>query len=73
MIKRERADVKRPQLTSSGTGGTTQTAEMIAFAAEHHIAADIELLPSSHVEEALRRLEHGDVRYRFVLDLADLG
>jgi D-arabinose 1-dehydrogenase-like Zn-dependent alcohol dehydrogenase len=28
---------------------------------------------SSKVEEALTRLDRGDVRYRFVLDLSDLG
>ncbi len=45
---------------------------MLAFSAEHGITADIELLPSARVQEALTRLERGDVRYRFVLDLSDL-
>ncbi|BCJ37008.1 NADP-dependent alcohol dehydrogenase [Actinocatenispora thailandica] len=62
----------RKKLTASGTGGRAGTAEMLAFAAEHGIGADIELLPSARVEEALTRLDRGDVRYRFVLDLADL-
>ncbi|NUR72825.1 MAG: NAD(P)-dependent alcohol dehydrogenase [Hamadaea sp.] len=62
----------RKKLTSSGTGGTKHTAELLAFAAQHGIAADIELLPSARVEQALTRLEKGDVRYRFVLDLSDL-
>jgi alcohol dehydrogenase (NADP+) len=43
------------------------------FAGEHGITADIELLPSARVQEALTRLDRGDVRYRFVLDLSDLG
>jgi uncharacterized zinc-type alcohol dehydrogenase-like protein len=62
----------RKNLSSSGTGGRRGTAEMLAFTAEHGIAADIELLPSARVEEALTRLDRGDVRYRFVLDLSDL-
>jgi alcohol dehydrogenase (NADP+) len=62
----------RKKLSSSGTGGQRETARMLAFCAEHAITADIELLPSARVEEALTRLERGDVRYRFVLDLADL-
>lgn len=62
----------RKKLTSSGTGGRRGTAQMPAFAAEHGITADVEVLPSSRVEEALTRLERGDVRYRFVLDLAAL-
>jgi alcohol dehydrogenase (NADP+) len=62
----------RRKLTSSGTGGRRQTAEMLAFCAEHGITADVEVLPSARVQEALDRLAKGDVRYRFVLDLADL-
>lgn len=62
----------RKKLTSSATGGSKGTTEMLAFCADHGIAAQIELLPSAQVGEALTRLERGDVRYRFVLDLADL-
>lgn len=62
----------RKHLSSSGTGGRRGTAEMLAFSAEHGITADIELLPSARVQEALTRLDQGDVRYRFVLDLSDL-
>lgn len=49
------------------------TAERLAFSASHGITADIELLPSARAQEALTRLDRGDVRYRFVLDLSDLG
>lgn len=62
----------RKRLTSSGVGGTVATAELLEFCAEHGITADVEVLPSSRVGEALERLGRGDVRYRFVLDLADL-
>jgi alcohol dehydrogenase (NADP+) len=62
----------RKKLTSSGTGGRPGTAELLAFCGEHGITADIELLPSAQVQQALERLADGDVRYRFVLDLSDL-
>lgn len=62
----------RKKLTSSGTGGLRQTAEMLEFCAEHGITADVEVLPSSAVEIALNRLAAGDVHYRFVLDMSDL-
>jgi uncharacterized zinc-type alcohol dehydrogenase-like protein len=62
----------RKKLSSSGTGGRRGTAEMLAFAAEHGITADVEVLPSAQVTEAFTRLDRGDVRYRFVLDLSDL-
>jgi alcohol dehydrogenase (NADP+) len=62
----------RKKLSSSGTGGRPGTAAMLAFAAEHGITADVEILPSAQVKQALNRLDRGDVRYRFVLDLSDL-
>jgi len=62
----------RKKLSSSGTGGSRHTGELLEFAARHRIGTDIEVLPSSAVGTALDRLAKGDVRYRFVLDLADL-
>lgn len=62
----------RKKLSSAGSGGTGSTASMLAFCAEHGITADIELLPSARVNEALDRLARGDVHHRFVLDLSDL-
>jgi alcohol dehydrogenase (NADP+) len=62
----------RKSITASGTGGRPGTQAMLEFCAANDITAQIELLPSARVGEALDRLEEGDVRYRFVLDLADL-
>lgn len=64
--------IGRKRLSSAGSGGTPATAAMLAFCAEHGITADIELLPSARVNEALDRLRRNDVRYRFVLDMSDL-
>ncbi|HYW10751.1 MAG TPA: hypothetical protein VE871_02310 [Longimicrobium sp.] len=59
----------RRRLTSSGVGGTRETREMLDFCAEHGIVADIELITPDAINEAFARLEKGDVRYRFVMDL----
>ncbi len=64
--------VGRKKLSSAGSGGRPATAAMLDFCAEHAITADIELLASSQVNEALTRLGRNDVRYRFVLDMSDL-
>lgn len=63
----------RKKLSSGGSGGLPATAAMLEFCATHGITADVETLPSARVTEALDRLGRGDVRYRFVLDLSDLG
>lgn len=64
--------VGRKKLSSAGSGGRPATAAMLEFCAEHGVTADIELLPSGRVDEALDRLRRNDVRYRFVLDMSDL-
>lgn len=62
----------RRKLTSAGSGGMAGTAQMLEFCAEHGVVADIEVLPSSQINEAFARLERGEARYRIVLDLSDL-
>jgi alcohol dehydrogenase (NADP+) len=63
----------RKKLSSAGSGGVPATAAMLDFCAENNITAEIELLPSAQVNEALDRLRRNDVRYRFVLDMSDLA
>lgn len=60
----------RKQISSSGVGGTEETSEMLAFCAEHGIVSDIELVGFDDIPAAFERLERGDVRYRFVIDIA---
>ncbi|WP_235746578.1 hypothetical protein [Nocardia coffeae] len=62
----------RKKLSSAGSGGRPATAALLDFCARHDITADIELLPSAQVNQALDRLARNDVRYRFVLDMSDL-
>ncbi|MGW6360134.1 NAD(P)-dependent alcohol dehydrogenase [Streptomyces sp. NPDC055092] len=64
--------IGRKKLSSAGSAGRPATAEMLQFCADNNITADIEVLPSSHVDTALDRLRRNDVRYRFVLDMSDL-
>ena len=45
---------------------------MLDFCGEHGIVADVEVVPSAQVGEALTRLADNDVRYRFVLDMSDI-
>jgi len=64
--------IGRKKLSSAGSGGRRRTAELLAFCAKHQVVAEVEVLPSTRVEESLERLARGDVRYRFVLDMSDL-
>lgn len=64
--------VGRKSLSGSNIGGIRETQEMLDFCGEHGITADIETLPIQNVNEAFARLEKGDVKYRFVIDMASL-
>ncbi|CAN1189945.1 Probable mannitol dehydrogenase, partial [Linum perenne] len=52
-------------------GGMKETQEMLDFAAKHNITADIEVISADYVNTALERLAKGDVKYRFVIDVAN--
>lgn len=59
----------RKSFSGSNIGGIAETQEVIDFCAKHNIVADIELIKPDQINEALERLEKGDVKYRFVIDM----
>jgi uncharacterized zinc-type alcohol dehydrogenase-like protein len=63
---------RRRQLAGSIIGGIRETQEMLDFCAEHGITADVEVIPIQKINEAYDRLAKGDVKYRFVVDMASL-
>ncbi|XP_047335009.1 8-hydroxygeraniol dehydrogenase-like [Impatiens glandulifera] len=61
----------RKVIAGSCIGGMKETQEMIDFAAEHGVTADVEIIPIDYVNTAMERLVKGDVRYRFVIDIGN--
>lgn len=62
----------RKSFSGSNIGGIAETQEVLDFCAEHNITAEIELINVDKINEAFERLEKGDVKYRFVIDMASL-
>jgi uncharacterized zinc-type alcohol dehydrogenase-like protein len=62
----------RRTLAGSLIGGIPETQELLDFCAEHGITSDVEIIPIQKINEAYERMLKGDVRYRFVIDLASL-
>lgn len=62
----------RRQFAGSGIGGIAETQEMLDFCAEHGIVSDIELIDIQDINGAYERLLKGDVKYRFVIDMASI-
>ncbi len=59
-------------LAGSAIGGIAETQEMLDFCAEHGIVCDVEMIRMDQINAAYDRLLKGDVKYRFVIDMASL-
>jgi uncharacterized zinc-type alcohol dehydrogenase-like protein len=61
----------RRSLAGSAIRGIRETQEMHDLCSRHNIACDIELIAIQKVNEAYERVVRSDVRYRFVIDIAN--
>lgn len=64
--------MKRRVLAGSLIGGLPETQEVLDFCGEHDISCDVEMLDIRNINDAYKRLKKGDVKYRFVIDMATL-
>jgi uncharacterized zinc-type alcohol dehydrogenase-like protein len=64
--------IGRKSFAGSMIGGIAETQEMLDFCSKHLITSDIEMIRISQINEAYERLLKGDVKYRFVIDMASL-
>ena len=63
---------QRRVLAGSLIGGMPETQEVLDFCAEQGISCDTEMLDIRHINEAYERVKKGEVKYRFVIDMATL-
>lgn len=64
--------MRRTNMAGSLIGGIKETQEMLDFCGKHNITADVEVIPIQKLNEAYERLQKGDVKYRFVIDMGTL-
>ena len=62
----------RRSVAGSLIGGLAETQEVLDLCAEHGIGPDIEIIPIQQINDAFKALEKGDVRFRYVIDMASL-
>jgi len=62
----------RRTLAGSLIGSIRETQDVLDFCADHGIAPDIEMIPIQEVNRAYKEVEKGDVRFRYVIDMASL-
>ena len=63
---------KRRSIAGSLIGGIKETQEMLDYCAAHNIVSDVEVIKASEINTAYERMLKGDVRYRFVIDIASI-
>ncbi|MGV0937871.1 NAD(P)-dependent alcohol dehydrogenase [Empedobacter falsenii] len=64
--------LSRRSFAGSAIGSIAETQEMLDFCGKHNIVSDIELIKMQDINTAYDRLLKGDVKYRFVIDMASL-
>ena len=62
----------RKRVAGSLIGNLADTQEVLDFCAEHGIGPDIEIIDIQNVNEAFKKVVKGDVRFRYVIDMASL-
>jgi len=62
---------RQKRITGSFIGGIKEAQEMLNFAAEKAVTADVELIAFEDLNTAWERLAQGDVKYRFVIDVRE--
>lgn len=63
---------RRKSIAGSMIGGIPETQEMLDYCAAHNIVSDVEVIAMKDINNAYDRMLKGDVRYRFVIDMATL-
>ena len=64
--------MQRKTVAGSLIGGIAETQEMLDFCGEHNIVCDVEMISAKDINTAYDRTVKGDVKYRFVIDIATL-
>lgn len=64
--------LKRRSVAGSLIGNLAETQEVLDFCAEKGIGPEIEMIRIQDVNAAYKKVESGDVRFRYVIDMASL-
>ncbi len=62
----------RRSIGGSLIGGIPETQEMLDYCAANDIVSDVEVIDIKDINESYERMLKGDVKYRFVIDMATL-
>jgi uncharacterized zinc-type alcohol dehydrogenase-like protein len=71
-VNNQQVAFHRKSVAGSLIGNLADTQEVLDFCAEHQIGPDIQVIPIQDINNAYKRVEGGEVRFRYVIDIASL-
>ncbi|MBC7795536.1 MAG: NAD(P)-dependent alcohol dehydrogenase [Pyrinomonadaceae bacterium] len=61
----------RRNVSGSLIGGIAETREVLDFCSQHNILPEVEIIPMDDINNAFKRMNKGEVHYRYVIDIAN--
>ena len=71
-INNQQCAMHRVGFAGSIIGSIADTQEVLDFCAEHGIGPDVQVIPIQEINHAYKEVISGDVRFRYVIDMASL-
>ena len=71
-VNNQQVAFHRNTVGGSLIGSIRETQEVLEFCAAHGVAPDVTVIPIDDVNDAYKKVEKGDVRFRYVIDIASL-
>lgn len=71
-VDNNEAATYRRRVAGSLIGNLSDTQGILDFYAAHKIGPDVEVIPIQRINDAYKKIESGDVRFRYVIDMASL-
>ena len=62
----------RQSVSGSLIGSIAETQAVLDFCAEHNVAPDIQVIDIEDINDAYSKVEDGEVRFRYVIDMSTL-
>ena len=71
-VNNQQRAMHRISIAGSIIGSIAETQEVLDFCAEHGIGPDIEVIAIQDINDAYKKVQDGEVRFRYVIDMASL-
>lgn len=71
-VNNQQVAFARKSIAGSLIGNLADTQEILNFCGEYSVFPDIEIIAIQDINEAFKKIEKGDVRFRYVIDMATL-